>query len=288
MRQGSNHQALSYDLRLPDATQADALRLLEASRSVVNALLKDLWFRLDEFAEERRGPAWKQVAGMTSSPDPHGDRQFRCEAETAGRILRAQAERKQVFRLIQPILTDSFIRPKTEQRPAGKNRKTIKEAIAALSKTLAEDEATFVTMQNVVEQACNHFLEQGEFPATYEDMQAISLLSVGVLTYAGDDGGTKGQAYRFAVDLEAKTATLLFRFPTEGGRWQWRDTPVEIALPECVATRLAEGTPLAPTLRELIKADGERIAVLDLIVQVKKAGLADWKTIERVPGFDWG
>ena len=120
MRQGNHYQPLSYDIRLPDSAQADALRLLDTSRAVVNALLVALWPRIDEFEAERTGPAWKQVVAMTASPDPHGDRQFRCESETAGRILRAQAERKQVFQLIQPILSDGLIRSKTEKRAAGK------------------------------------------------------------------------------------------------------------------------------------------------------------------------
>jgi len=288
MRAGRDYQPLSYDLRLPDEAQADALQLLDASRAVVNAALVRLWLLLDEFMTERTGPAWKHVVELIGSPDPHGDRQWRCEAETAGRIMREQAERKQVFQLIQPILSDGFIRPKTEKRPAGKNRKTIKESIEALQKMREDDDTAFVTMQNVVEQACNYFLEQGEFPTTYEQMQGIPLLTVGLLTYAGDDGGAKGQAYRFSLDLDAEMASLLFRFPTQEGRWQWRKEPVQICLPECVMAHLKEGVHMAPTLRELVKADGSRIAVLDVIVQVKQTPLADWKTVERVLGFDWG
>ena len=132
MPTGRNLQPLSYDLRLPDEAQADALRLLDASRAVVNAALVQLWPLLDEFMAARAGPAWKHVVELIGSPDPHGDRQWRCEAETAGRIMRGQAERKQVFHLIQPILSDGFIRPKAEKRPAGKKRKTIKEAIGSL------------------------------------------------------------------------------------------------------------------------------------------------------------
>src|SRR6266516_4307855 len=201
MRAGRNFQPLSYDVRLPDEAQADALRLLDASRAVVNALLARLWPRLDEFMGERSGPAWKQVVAMTGSPDPHGDRQFRCEAETAGRILRAQ-----------PLLSDGFIRPKTETRPAGKNRKTITEAIEALQKRLSEDETAFVPLQNVVEQACNHLLMNGTFPERNEEMQAIPLLNVGMLTYAGDDGGKKGQSYRLSFDLQAGTDSLRVGF----------------------------------------------------------------------------
>jgi putative transposase len=288
MRAGRDYQPLSYDLRLPDEAQVDALRLLDASRAVVNAALGKLWPFLDDFMAERAGPAWKHVVELIGSPDPHGDRQWRCEAETAGRIMRAQAERKQVFQLIQPILSDGFIRPKDEKRPAGKNRTSIKEAIEALQKTLADDDTAFITMQNVVEQACNYFLEHREFPTTYEQMQGMPLLTVGMLTYAGDDGGAKGQAYRFSLDLDAARASLLFRFPNQEGRFQWRKEKVEMALPECVIARLKEGVPMAPTLRELVKADGSRVAVLDVIVQVKKAQLADWKTAERVLGFDWG
>src|SRR6266566_2947027 len=288
MRIGPDQQPLSYDVRLPDWVQADALRLLDASRAVVNALLARLWSRLDEFWGERSGPAWKQVVAMTESPDPHGNRQFRCESETAGRILRAQAERKQVFALIRPILSDGFIRPTHDARPAGKNRKTIKEAIQRLQTMLEEDDTAFVTMQNVVEQACNYFLKHGEFPTSYEQMQGMLLLKVGLLTYAGDDGGAKGQAYRFSLDRDAGTASLLFRCPDEAGRWHWQKDPVTLALPSCVLSRLKEGVPMAPTLRELVKADGSRVAVLDVIVQVPKTSLAAWKTVQRVLGFDWG
>jgi len=92
------------------------------------------------------------------SPDPHGNRQWRCEAETVGRILRAQASRKQVFLAVCPILSDGFIRPQDERHPAGKNRQAIKEAVTALQRDREEDETDFVSMHNVIEQACNFFL----------------------------------------------------------------------------------------------------------------------------------
>jgi hypothetical protein len=42
-------QPLSYDLRLPDEAQPHALRLLDASRAVINQALTALWPRLDAF-----------------------------------------------------------------------------------------------------------------------------------------------------------------------------------------------------------------------------------------------
>ena len=54
-------QPLSFPIRVPDALQAEALRLLDASRQAINELLDELWPQLDCFAAERTGPAWKQV-----------------------------------------------------------------------------------------------------------------------------------------------------------------------------------------------------------------------------------
>src|SRR5215471_9223509 len=115
MRTSRHFQPLSYDIRLPDQAQADALRLLDASRAVVNATLVQLWPSLDAFLVDQEGPAWKHVGALMGSPEPHGDRQWRCESETAGRILRTQASRKQIFLLVQPILSEGLIRPAEEK-----------------------------------------------------------------------------------------------------------------------------------------------------------------------------
>src|SRR5436190_19118718 len=121
MRTGRPHQPLSYDVRLPDEAQDDALRLLDESRAVVNQALTILWPHLDEYGSERPGPAWKQVGKYIGSPSPHGDRQWRCESEVVGRLLRQHAERKTASELVAPILSDDFMRPKTETRATGEN-----------------------------------------------------------------------------------------------------------------------------------------------------------------------
>src|SRR5215471_9373104 len=95
-------QMLSFPLRLPDCMQSDSLRLLDASRSAINQIIEELWDRLDAFAGERTGIAWKQVEHYLVTRSGHGSRQERCEMEQAGRILRAQATRKQVFQTILP------------------------------------------------------------------------------------------------------------------------------------------------------------------------------------------
>jgi hypothetical protein len=275
-------------VRLPDEAQADALRLLAASRVVVNQALTLLWPCLDAFSSEQDGPAWKQVGKYTGSPQYHGDRQWRCESEMVGRLLRAQAERKKAFLLVVPILSDGFIRPKTEKRPAGKNRTAIKEAVSTLQKSLQDDETSFVELQNVVEQACNFFFQRDRFPSSYEEMQPVPLLKVGMLTYAGDDGREKGQAYRLSLDLDAGVARFRFRYPDEPGVWRWRKGDTIIPLPACLKERLREGELMAPTLREECRANGERFAVLDFIVEVEKEALPEWQFAELVLGVDWG
>jgi len=185
VRAGRDQQSLSYPLRLPDEMQADALRLLDTARSVINVTA--LWDRLDEFSTRTNSYAYKQVEEMITPKLPHGHRQWRCEAEQAGRILRGQAERKQQFALILPLLSQGMIQPKTEMKRAGKNRKAIKQALVDLREANS-DEGTAVELQSLIEQACNFYLANGCFPDTYEEMQPIPVLRTGILPYAGDDG----------------------------------------------------------------------------------------------------
>ena len=124
-----NTQPFSFPIRLPDALQAEALRLLDASCTATSELLVDLWPQLDRFAAERTGPAWKQVEQYTAKRSGHGNRQERCEMEQAGRILRAQASRKQVFHTILPLLSAGLIRPAEGKRPAKKDYRLIREQV---------------------------------------------------------------------------------------------------------------------------------------------------------------
>jgi hypothetical protein len=179
--------------------QSDSLRLLDESRSAINQIIEELWDRLDEFAGERTGIAWKQVEHSLVTRSGHGNRQERCEMEQAGRILRAQATRKQVFQTMLPLLTDPLIKPAEGSRRAHKDSRVIKEQVGALREAL-DDPDTLMAMTNVVEQACNYFLETEEWPETYEELQPVPVLKAGMLSFAGDDGMVKGQTYRARID----------------------------------------------------------------------------------------
>ncbi len=250
MRAGRTVQPLSYELRLPDAVQAAALRLLDSSLEVINATVAALWERLDDFGERETKYAYRQVTAMIGSREPHGDRQWRCEAEQAGRILRGQAERKN-----QQGRTAQRSRPLWP--PCGKRTAMVKH---------------------------------GCFPDTYEEMQPIPMLKVGILPYAGDDGGEHGQAYRFRLDLEGRCCYFAFRFPDKQGVWakEWTEPQMRLPLPDPIVEHLQTGAVLAPTLREIAEPDGTRYAVLDFIVEVPVAPLPDPKQVRRVLGWDWG
>ena len=289
MRTSRDQQSLSYPLRLPDEIQADALRLLDVSREVINLTITALWDRLDEFSTRTNSYAYKQVEEMISPPLVHGHRQWRCEAEQAGRILRGQAERKQQFALILPLLSQGMIQPKTDTKRAGKNRKAIKQALADL-REVNSDGGNVVELQSLIEQACNFYLQNGCFPETYEEMQPMPVLKAGLLPYAGDDGPVMGQTYWMSYDLDHKTLTVALRTPNAQGAWArtWREHTCQMQLPDLVVERAREGSPLAPSLREIVEADGTRYAVLDFIVEVPGERPAPFEDIQTVLGFDWG
>jgi len=281
----ANKQVLTYSLRLPDTAQTDALRLLDASRAVVNQTIMALWPRLDEFTDRPYPQAWKHVTDLIDSPNSHGNRQWRCEAETAGRMLRAQAERSRLFPLVAPLLGDGVILSATATKTATKDRKALIQQVRTLTQS---EEATLMELLNVAEQACNVYLKTGAFPTTYAAMQPIPVLKTGVLTYAGDDGMRAGQAYRMSIDLDAATLMYRMRGPDATGTWRWPDTDILLSLPAPLVALLRSGTPLAPTLREVAEPGQPRYAVLDVIVEVPTKSAPAWEQVDRALGWDWG
>lgn len=289
MSKKSATQSLSYPLRLPDEAQEDALRLLDVSRTVMNQLITTLWPHLDAFGERTNTYAYKHIEAMMTSPQLHGNRQFRCEAEQAGRILRSQARRKQQFTLILPLLTQGMIVPTSQSRRARKHYPTIKQALELLKQS-DTDGGNYVELRNLIEQSCNFYLKNGCFPTFYEEMQPIPVMQVAQLPYAGDDGGAMGQAYRMAVNLKQKELMLSLRTPDAQGRWRrdWREHMLHLSIPDEVLDKIKDGSMQAPVLREIQEPDGTRYAVLDLIVEVPVTEELKPQEMNLILGFDWG
>ena len=89
----------------------------------------------------------------------------------SGEDFCGQAERKEQFALIAPLLEQGMIQPKTETKRAGKNRKTIKQVLTNLREANS-DGGNAVELQSLIEQACNFYLQNGCFPEMYEEMQS--------------------------------------------------------------------------------------------------------------------
>src|SRR5262249_61337552 len=105
----------------------------------------------------------------------------RRETAKAGRILRSRATRKQFFQTILPLLSAGLIRPAEGKRPAKKDYRLIGEQVRALrvlQQEAGEEADAYVAMTNLLEQACNYYLETGAFPTTYEEVQAIPVQQV--------------------------------------------------------------------------------------------------------------
>jgi transposase len=196
---------------------------------------------------------------------------------------------KQQFALILPLLEQGMIQSKSEKKRAGKNRKVIQQALASLREENA-DGGSAVELQSLIEQACNFYLNHGCFPETYEEMQAVPMLKVGILPYAGDDGSQVGQAHRLRIDVEGGDCFFAFRAPDQAGRWNpaWTEPQMRLPLPAPAVAHLKQGAVLAPSLREMAEPDGTRYAVLDFTVEVPVTAPPSNTQIRRVLGFDWG
>jgi putative transposase len=279
-------QILTHMLRLPDERQAAAVRLLAATRQTVNAMWVALWPRLDAFAHDAdvsAHQAWKQLTALVAAPHANGSRQWRCEAETAGRILRSQAARKAAFEALRPVLTEGLIQPATEQSRARKDRRALLQTVQALRAQVGDEAEALGLRLHVAEQACNVYLEHDRFPADYFELQRVPVLEADLLTFAADDGPAQGQAYRLAL----ARGRLRLPCPDDRGAWGWL-APVEIPLPGATRALLAKGVPAAPQLRAQVQPDQTEVAVLDLVFEVPAAGLPDLADCRRVLAFDGG
>src|SRR5215472_6963401 len=159
------------------------------------------WIASPPSARVRPGSRW---SSMRPGAVATAEGRERCEMEQTGRILRAQATRKQVFHTILPLLTAGLIRPADGKRSAKKDYRLIREQVRALrvqQQEAGEEADAFMAMTNLIEQACNFYLEREAFPTTYEELQAIPVQQVGQLPLAGDDGMQAGQTYRALLSV---------------------------------------------------------------------------------------
>lgn len=276
---------LTQTLRLPDEIQEDALRLLEMSKDTVDWVIEQLWSELDNFLETD-GQVYKQVEKQLERPHNNGSRQWRCEAETAGRLLRSQATRKQVFEKIYPMFTEQLFLPESEGRKRRKDKKMVDTTLRLWLEELGDESEKYTYAIAVLEQAMRFYIENDRFPSDFYELQEKPTLKTGFLTYAADDGGKNGQAHRFRV--EGDSVYFRLRAPNAVGKFRWLDE-IKIPLSENMIEFVKNSRRIcSPNIRVVEQADGGLVAVLDIIIEREATTKVDWKTSSNVLGFDWG
>jgi hypothetical protein len=175
---------------LPDELQAPAMALLTFALAHEQQVVDVLWSRLDEIDQIKGKHIWKPLEGWLGRPEDVPSRPWRCILERGGRVLRAQADRKRVFDLLLPLLSDEHLE--------GGNR--VLTALAyKLRDELSDSYEKIGYLLNLVEQTANFYAENGKLPADYDELQGKPVLKRPQLPLAADDGAVKGQAYRMRV-----------------------------------------------------------------------------------------
>ena len=176
-----------------------------------------------------------------------------------------------------------MIQPKSEHKPAGKNRTAIKAALACL-RDEDSDGGRAVQLQSLIEQACNYYLSHGCFPtptrtckpspcSKWASCPTRQTMAASMARRIGCTSIWRGAAARSRSVPQIRAVT---------GVPRWTEPQTHLPLPDPVVERLQAGECLAPTLREIAEPDGTRYAVLDLIVEVPVTPVPDLKGVRRV------
>lgn len=261
---------LSYPLRLPDELQAQGVELLTFTLPQMHEVVDALWPHLDKIGQINGRHIWKTLEGWLPRPVEVPSRVWRCILEGAGRILRAQADRKRVFDLLLPLLKDEYFTDGNANLTALAYR---------LRDELGGNREKIGYLLNIIEETANFYAENERLPIDFHELQGKPVLKTPQLPFAADDGADKGQAYRMSV--ADGQVSLRFKYPGSDGEWRW--TPdVTFPLPEVVDAVAS----LAPTLRLKKIKGGKTVAVLDFVVEdsspQRQAGG------DNVLAFDWG
>ena len=237
-------------------------------------------------------PVWK-YGEVGDPPDWAPSRVGRCALETVGRIIRSQAERRRAFEALRAVWDEGVESELVAGRSYG-------VACRAAEACAGEAPATGLLLGVAEQVAAEHrrrtsahragwesfcgIPSPDPWPATYVEVQRPPTLNRPLLTYAADDGGTDGQAIRYALmpDGSALAIRLLVPADPELRSWLWCD--FQLDLPGRLRRELERGGRLqAPDLRQTRSGRW----VLDVKVESLPQGTRRGAS-ERVLAFDWG
>lgn len=203
------------------------------------------------------GRIWKLLDTEFSRPQEVyiPSRPRRCILESAGRILRSQAERKRIFERLLPLFSGG----------ANGAAKKLYEEFKAEG-----NPEKFGYLLNVAEQLAEFYAEHERPPRDFFEFQGKPEARRFTYTLAPDDGPENGQATRWRLEGDRLTGEIkLPVVPEPRSKKDWRWLSFSLKLPAELQEKLAVGGVLcAPDLRLKVKPDGKLVALLDVKVEV--------------------
>lgn len=267
---------LTTSIRLPDEFVRPVKNLTALGMKLQEQALGHYWSLegLEKVAAHS-GQIWKLLDTEMSRPEDVyiPSRPWRCILESAGRILRSQAERKRIFEHLVPLFTGG--------------------ARSAAEKLYEEFKAEgnqekFGYLLNVAEQLAGFYVEHERLPQDFFEFQRKPEPKRFTYTLAPDDGPEDGQAIRYRLEgnrLAGEIKLPASPEPRSEKEWRWYSFSVE--LPDELQRKLiAGGSVCAPELRLKFKPDGRLIALLDVKVEVPEEEPSGDPS--RALGVDWG
>lgn len=267
---------LTTGIRLPSEFVGPLKNLVALGLKLQERALERYWSRegLEKVAAHP-GQIWKLLDAEMSRPAEIyvPSRPWRCVLESAGRILRSQAERKRIFELLMPLFN-------------GKVKDAAKELYEKLKEEGSQEK--FGYLFNVAEQVAEFYAGHERLPQDFFELQKRPEPKRFTCTLAPDDGPEDGQAIRYRIEGDSLVGEIkLPVVPEPRSEKDWRRLPFSVGLPQELLEKLAAGGSLcAPDLRLKVKPDGDLIAVLDVKVEVPEEGPSG--DPGRGLAVDWG
>lgn len=267
---------LTTSIRLPDAFVGPVKNLTALGMKLQEQVLGCCWTHEGlEKAAAHTGQIWKLLDTEFSRPDGLyiPSRSWRCVLESAGRILRSQAERKRAYECLLPFFT-------------GGAKSAAKQLYEELKSAGSPERYGYLL--NVAEQLANFYARHDRLPQDFFEFQRKPEPKRFTYTLAPDDGPEAGQAARWRVEgdhLVGRIKLPVVPEPRSGRDWQWLSFAVK--LPEVFREKLSSGgVPCAPDLRLKVKPCGELAVLLDVRAEVPEDGPSG--STGRALACDWG
>ena len=267
---------LTTSIRLPDEFVGPVKNLTALGMKLQEQALGHYWSPEGlERVAAHSGQVWKLLDTEMSRPESVyiPSRPWRCILESAGRVLRSQAERKHIFEHLIPLFT-------------GGAKDTARKLYEELKSEGSQEK--FGYLLNVAEQLAEFYVEHERLPQNFFEFQRKPEPKRFTYTLAPDDGPENGQAIRYRLEgnrLAAEIKLPASPEPRSERDWQWYSFSVELPA-ELQGKLTVGGTVRAPDLRLKVKPDGRLVVLLDVKVEVPEEEPSGEPG--RALGVDWG